>query len=67
MMISTFARRYTEAENMKVVATGNLMLSVCIGFHYFIKVWSPAMHGHPPSTSQAGTRTADSHTEPSIP
>ena len=42
----------TKAENMKVVATGNLMLSVCIGFHYFIKVWSPAMHGHPPSTSQ---------------
>ena len=42
----------TKAENMKVVATGNLMLSICIGFHYFIKVWSPAMHGHPPSTSQ---------------
>jgi hypothetical protein len=30
--------RYAEAENMKVVATGNLLLSVCIGFHYFIKV-----------------------------
>mmetsp|Transcript_5851 Transcript_5851/g.14860 ORF Transcript_5851/g.14860 Transcript_5851/m.14860 type:complete len:128 (-) Transcript_5851:120-503(-) len=42
----------TKAENMKIVATGNLILSLCIGFHYFIKVWSPAMHGHPPSTSQ---------------
>jgi len=44
----------TKAENMKIVATGNLVLSLCIGFHYFIKVWSPAMHGNPPSTSQAG-------------
>ena len=46
----------TRAENMKVVATGNLVLSLCIGFHYFIKVWSPAMHGHPPSTSQVGSK-----------
>jgi len=42
----------TKADNMKVVASGNLLLSVCIGFHYFIKVWSPAMHGQPPTTSE---------------
>ena len=42
----------TKAETMKTVAIGNFFLSVCIGFHYFIKVWSPAMHGHPPATSQ---------------
>ena len=41
----------TRAENMKVAAVGNLALSLCIGFHYFIRVWSPAMEGHPPKTS----------------
>ena len=33
----------TKAENMKVAAVGNLALSLCIGFHYFLRVWSPAM------------------------
>ena len=42
----------TKAENMKVAAVGNLALSLCIGFHYFLRVWSPAMEGHPPKTSQ---------------
>ena len=37
---------------MKVAAVGNLALSLCIGFHYFLRVWSPAMEGHPPKTSQ---------------
>ena len=38
----------TKAENMKVAAVGNLLLSLCIGFHYYLRVWSPAMEGHPP-------------------
>ena len=42
----------TKAENMKVAAVGNLLLSLCIGFHYYLRVWSPAMEGHPPRTSQ---------------
>jgi hypothetical protein len=42
----------TKAENMKVAAIGNLMLTLCIGFHYYLRVWSPAMEGHPPRTSQ---------------
>ena len=42
----------TKAENMKVAAIGNLLLSLCIGLHYYLRVWSPAMAGHPPRTSQ---------------
>jgi hypothetical protein len=42
----------TKAENMKLAAVGNLLLSLCIGFHYYLRVWSPAMEGHPPRTSQ---------------
>ena len=42
----------TKAENMKVAAVGNLLLSLCIGFHYYLRVWGPAMEGHPPRTSQ---------------
>jgi hypothetical protein len=42
----------TKAENMKIAAIGNLLLSLCIGFHYYLRVWGPAMEGHPPRTSQ---------------
>jgi len=42
----------TKAENMKAAAVGNLLLSLCIGVHYYLRVWKPAMDGHPPRTSQ---------------
>ena len=36
---------------MKVAAVGNLALSLCIGFHYFIRVWSPGVEGTTPKAS----------------
>ena len=50
--VHVFLLLKTKAENMKVAALGNLLLSLCIGLHYYLRVWSPAMEGHPPRTSQ---------------
>ena len=36
---------------MKVGAISNLLLYLCVGLHYFLRVWLPAMHGMPPRNS----------------
>ena len=36
---------------MKFGAVYNLLLSLCVGLHYFFRVWLPAMHGLPPRNS----------------
>ena len=50
-VVHVWILRNTNAENMKVGAISNLLLSLCVGLHYFLRVWLPAMHGMPPRNS----------------